>query len=89
MAASAIVADFRTLNALARAGYVELNGRPGQTERHWTGGRAKVITVKPGPRLEYFSDRFTHRGTEYQIRYFDGCFHPFVTRTGAQLPAFV
>lgn len=89
MAAGSIVGDFRTLNALARAGYVTLNGRPSQTERHWTGGQVKVITVRPGPRLESSWQRFTHRGTEYQIQYFDGCFHPFVTRTGVPRPAFV
>ena len=84
-----IVGDFRTLKALERAGYVTLNGSPKSRERHWTGAYVRVITVGEGPKLSRWYDPFTHRGVEYRIKYFDGCFHPFVVRTGVPLPSFV
>ena len=88
---NAIVSDFRTLKALERAGYVELMGGPKSRTRHWTGQMAKVITVQPGPKFEYvpYWTPFEHRGVKYQLEYFDGCFHRFVTRVGAAKPAFV
>lgn len=86
-----IVRDFRTLNALARAGFIELRGGPHATERHWTGGRVRVTTVREGDRLERWYQPFEHRGKKYRIEYFDGCFFPFVVRVDPQVvrPAFV
>lgn len=85
----AIVKDFRTLNALERAGYILCNGTPRSRERHWAGAAVRVITVQAGPKLENWYQPFTHRGVEYRIEYFDGCFHPFVVRAGLPKPRFV
>ena len=84
-----VVRDHRTLAGMERAGYIIRNGKPGETERHWTGRAVPVITVKEGPKLRSWSETFTYRGHEYQIRYFDGCFHPFVWRTDTAAPSFV
>jgi hypothetical protein len=75
-----IVGDFRTLKALERAGFVQLNGDPNSRERHWTGASVRVLTVSEGSKPHNWSERFKHRGHEYQIQYFDGCFKPFVVR---------
>ena len=86
---NAIVSDFRTLKGMERQGFVILRGGPNSRERHWTGLQVKVITVKPGDRLNDWGQPFTYRGNQYRIEYFDGCFHPFVTRVGVAKPAFV
>jgi hypothetical protein len=86
---NAIVNNFKILYALERRGYVILHGRHDDRERHWTGAKVRVIHVSEGPKLEHWYDEFEHRGQRYRLRYFDGCFHAFVTRVGAQLPAFV
>lgn len=87
---SAIVGDFRTLNALERAGYIRLNGSPRSRERHWTGAPVREITVKAGDKLPDWWMPFKHRGKEYRIEYFDGCFKPFVVRVdGSPKPSFV
>ena len=89
MAQQTIIRDHRILAGMERQGFILRNGSPRLTERHWTGVQVPVITVKPGPKLRYGNEIFKYRGSEYRIMYFDGCFHPFVTRVGAPLPAFV
>lgn len=91
MTRGSIVRDFRTLKALERKGFITCDGNPKSRERHWTGAAVRVITCHEGPRLNHWYDRFTHNGHEYQLQYFDGCFHPFVVRldTSAPRPSFV
>jgi hypothetical protein len=86
---NAIVTDFRTLNALQRAGYILLNGSARAKERHWTGWRVRVYHVRPGDKLDHWYSPFVHNGVEYRLEYFDGCFKPFVVKTGVPRPAFV
>jgi hypothetical protein len=86
---SGIVRDHRILAGMERAGFIERNGRAGQTERHWTGRQVKVITVSAGPKLEKSYQPFTYKGKQYKISYFDGCFHPFVVELGKPIPPFV
>lgn len=85
----AIIRDHRILGGMERAGFIIRNGKPGSTERHWTGHRVPILTVEAGPKLDNWYQVFTYKGNEYQIEYFDGCFKPFVTRVGAHKPAFV
>ena len=81
-----MVTNPRTLRALVRAGWIEWkDGR----ERHWTGQTILRRHVRPGPKLTYWSEEFTHRGRRYRLHYLDGCFHPFVFRVGEQIPAFI
>lgn len=88
---SPIVSDFRTLKGMERQGFIICNGRPRSRERHWTGRYVRVITVQEGPKLTNWYDVFTYRGKDYRIRYFDGCFKPFVIRldSALRLPYFV
>jgi hypothetical protein len=85
----AIVTDGRTLKGMTAKGYIVYHGG---SDRHWTGRRVKVCYVEDcGPKLEHWYDVFTYRGVEYRLRYFDGCFKPFVTRLDCalNLPTFV
>jgi hypothetical protein len=86
-----IVTDHRTLRGMEIAGYINRNGHAKSRERHWSGLPVRVCHVSEGPKLKHWSQRFTYRGHEYQLHYFDGCFHPFVCRmdTGFPLPSFV
>lgn len=84
-----IIRDHRVLGGMERAGFIIRNGGPKSRERHWSGASVPVITVEPGPKLRYSGDVFTYKGTQYRLKYFDGCFKPFVTRYGAVLPAFI
>ena len=81
-----MVTDYRTLNGMARQGFIVF--QPG-FDRHWTGLRAKRCFVAEGPKLEAWYQPFVYRGHEYRLHYVDGCFHPFVFRTDAHVPAFV
>ena len=81
---NAIVSDFRTLRGMEIQGFVKLMGSPKSRERHWTGQYVRITHVHPGPKLDNWWEVFKHRGTEYRIEYFDGCFHPFVVRTAYQ-----
>ena len=87
--AKAIVSDHRTLRGMEIAGFIDRHGMASSRERHWSGATVKVITVSPGPKLTNWYDVFNYKGVDYRIRYFDGCFHPFVTRLDADLPKFV
>ena len=84
----AIVTDYRVLRAMERHGFIVT--RDGY-ERHWTGRTTRNYFVREGPKLENWYDVFTYCGKDYRLRYFDGCFHPFVTRldSALRLPAFV
>lgn len=84
-----IVTDHRTLRGMEIQGFITRDGGAKSTERHWTGARVKVITCHGGPKLKDWHDVFTYKGVQYRLKYFDGCFHPFVTRVGADLPTFV
>jgi len=71
-----IITDHRTLRGMEIKGYIVRNGTPRSRERHWTGAIIKVPHVSRGPRLDGYY--FKYRGKEYELRYFDGCFKPFV-----------
>ncbi len=79
-----MVTDGRILRGMARQGFIEWT--PG-LERHWTGQTVKRVHVNEGPKLKGM--RFIYRGVDYQLRYVDGCFHPFVFRVDASVPSFV
>jgi hypothetical protein len=82
-----IVTDYRILNAMERHGFIITC--PGKG-RHWTGRIIRNYFVEDaGPKLTTWSQSFKYRGNEFRLRYFDGCFKPFVTRVGITPPAFV
>ena len=86
---NAIITDHRILRGMETKGFIVRDGSARSTERHWTGRQVKVVTCHEGPKLRHWYDVFTHKGVDYRLRYFDGCFHPFVTRLDADLPSFV
>ena len=82
----AVVTDYRTLKAMERRGFIVCkDGR----ERHWSGLTAHNFFVSEGPALKYWFTPFTYKGVDYQLKYIDGCFHPFVHRLDMRPPAFV
>ena len=83
---SGIVCDYRLLNGMERAGFIET--RPGY-DRHWTGTRVRNYFVHAGPKLPEWYTPFEYKGVTYRLRYFDGCFHPFVTVLGSSVPSFI
>ena len=85
----AIVADHKTLAAMERKGFIVRNGKGRDRERHWTGEMVPVITVAPGPKLEQWYTPFEFNGVMYRIKYFSGCFKPFVVRLNVPQPDFV
>ena len=85
----AIVTSHKTLAKMEELGFIVRNGKPGETERHWTGARVPVITVKEGKALKHWNEEFEYKGAKYRLKYFDGCFHPFVIKVGEPLPSWV
>lgn len=78
-----IVTDGRTLRALARAGWLVLPPEHGHRVRTAIGtGVCKY--VKEGPKhvekCPSWASVFEHKGREYRLQYFDGCWKPFLTR---------
>jgi len=86
---SGIVTDHRILRGMETKGFILRNGSPVSRERHWTGHQVRIVHVTAGPKLYNWYDVFSYRGVDYRLRYFDGCFKPFVTRLNAGLPSFV
>jgi len=82
----AIVNDYRILKAMERRGFIKT--RDGHS-RHWTGRTVRNYFVEAGDKLAYWGSPFTYKGKEYRIKYFDGCFHPFVVEIGKPTPSFV
>ncbi len=90
MKTQAVITDHRTLRGMEIAGFIVRNGQSASRERHWTGMRVRICHVEAGPKLASWSRPFTYRGSEFRLKYFDGCFKPFVVRTDAvNLPSFV
>lgn len=87
----AVITDHRTLRGMEIQGYIIRNGGPKSRERHWTGQKVSIPHVQAGPKLHNWYDIFKYRGVDYRLRYFDGCFKPFVTRLdqALNLPSFV
>jgi len=84
-----IVTDHRTLRGMEIAGFIVRNGSAKARERHWSGIPVRVCHVTEGPMLKSWYSHFTYGGKEYKIKYFDGCFHPFVVEVGKPSPSFV
>ena len=60
------------LRAMAKRGLITLSPDTGRKVKHWTGQIVTACYISEGPR------EFTYKGKKYGIRYFDGCFNPFV-----------
>ena len=79
----AIVKDYRILKALERRGHITcMDGKV----RHWSGIQTRVYYVDYGTNP---ARNFTYNGKDYELKYFDGCFNPFVVERGKPVPSFV
>ena len=67
-----ILTDMRLLKGMAKQGLIILAGDTGKTVKHWSGQKVKAYYIASGPY------RFEYKGKEYAVKYFDGCFSPFV-----------
>jgi hypothetical protein len=67
-----IVNHLGMLKAMARSGHINLHPDTGYKVKHWTGTWVKTYYVETGQR------RFEYKGRIYGVRYFDGCYAPFV-----------
>ena len=77
-----MITDGRTLRGMVKAGFILWNDG---LEKHWTGYTVRRRWVQPGPKLgSNMFAVFTYRKQDYRLRYFDGCFHPFVCRADEQ-----
>lgn len=81
----AIVTNLTLLKAMARANLIVLDDDTGKKVRHWTGIRVKAMYIDRavGARI------FDYKGQKYEVRYFDGCFNPFVVKADEPAPSFV
>lgn len=60
------------LRAMAKRGLITLSPDTGLKVQHWTGQEVTACYISAGPY------NFEYKGKKYGVRYFDGCFNPFV-----------
>ena len=72
-----VVPNRELLRDMAKAGLIELHSdfKLGKV-RHWTGQMTPVYYV--GGVCDGVKQPFEFRGRMYELKYFDGCFAPFV-----------
>ena len=84
---SKVVTDIRTLRDMATAGHIKLAPATGKKVNHGTGQPIKAYYIDDavGP------THFTYNRVKYRVKYFDGCFNPFVVEDvdDRELPSFV
>jgi len=84
-----VVIDMRVLKAMERRGLVILDCSTGKIVNHWSGLPIKAKYVHDYGSNAEGGRPFIYNGIKYELKYFDGCFNPFVVKTGAkELPSF-
>lgn len=71
-----VVPDIRTLKRMAKAGLITLHRDTGLKVRHWTGQTITAHYVDDV--CQGVQQPFEFGGKHYRLKYFDGCFSPFV-----------
>lgn len=90
-----IIQDMKLLREMAKAGHIVLHEDTGKKVRHWTGQMVTAYYIDGVMTNSSWKFRFRHltirgKGVDYAIKYFDGCFCPFVVMLDGDLgPAFV
>jgi hypothetical protein len=69
-----MITNMRTLRATAKAGHIKLHRDTGFRVRHWLGPWVRAVYVNGLDSKR----RFRYRGQDYELRYLEGCFSPFV-----------
>jgi len=70
-----VVPDLDTLKAMARAGLIKPHADTGRRVRHWTG---QIVTACYVDGIGSSLEPFVYKGRHYRLKYYDGCFSPFV-----------
>mgnify|MGYP005613990809 CR=1 FL=1 len=87
-----VVCDNGMLKRMEKQGFIKRSPDSEIKAKHWTGRMVPVYYVEDaGPKLDNWYDVFTFSGAAYRLKYFEGCFKPFVVRADAkpsELPAF-
>ena len=74
-----IVNHLKMLKHMASQGFIKLDPETGQKVRHWTGHTVMAYYVNDGDReFEFNGKPYGAPNGRYGVRYFDGCFKPFV-----------
>ena len=96
-----VITNMNSLKAMQRRGLIKFDRATGEVVRHWTGRPVKACYVSDyGNNAEYPRQRtyvsgagscFEYKGNYYTLKYFDGCFCPFVVMINGNetLPPFV
>ena len=86
-----IVRDMRTLNAMAKRGLIKLDNATGETV-WWNGQSSKAYYIDGyGDKANRkWSDSdgcsaFEYKGERFTVRFFDGCFYPFVVKVNKEV----
>jgi len=78
------------LKAMERRGLVKFARGTGCVVNHWTGIPVKATYVDDyGDNVKHSHRGFEYKGKMFKVKYFDGCFNPFVVEVGTKLPEFV
>ena len=71
-----VVPNISTLRAMAKAGLIKLHNDTGQKVGHWTGSTITAFYVDGV--CKGVQEPFEFKGRKYKLKYFSGCFNPFV-----------
>ena len=74
-----ILEDIPTLKAMAKKGYIKLHNQTGKKIRGLYSSKTFICTYISGLG-EGVSSPFQFKGVHYQVKYFDGCFCPYVVQ---------
>ena len=72
-----VVPPVATLRRMAAAGLIELHADTGKKVVHWSGSMVTAYYVESAR-----AEPFEFEGRQYRLKYFDGCFCPFVVDVG-------
>jgi len=70
---------------MAKLGLIELHADTGMLVGHWSGGETRAFYIEKA----LVRTPFEYEGRKYDVRYFDGCFNPFVWPADVKSPGFV
>jgi len=65
---------------MEKQGLIILDHNTGRTVTHWSGAPTKAFYIED--RAAGVPSVFPFRGKTYEVKYFDGCFNPFVVTEG-------
>ena len=75
----------KDLRKMAKLGLIELHADTGKKVSHWTGAETTAFYIEKA----LVRTPFEYKGRKYDVRYFSGCFDPFVWPVDVPAPSFV